>query len=164
MLPGTVASSREKTTMSTPKPDAALGEDALQRLEALAAKTRAGIRLTAGEALELRELRFLKAAARRAKERAAIAKARHQLEDRNKYRLGGLALAAGLKDWPDALLQAGFAWLAGLNDDEKAALRQTPAPADSVAGANGAAAPPLGFGGVPPPARPQAALAGKAGG
>ena len=146
--------------MSTPKPAAALDEDALKRLEALTTKTRAGIRLSAGEALELRELRGLQADARRAGERAAIAKARRQLEDQTRYRLGGLALAAGLKDWPDALLQAGFAWLAGLNDDKKAALRQTPAQVDSVAGANGAAKPALGFGGLPLPEGSPTALAG----
>ena len=76
----------------------------------------------------------MKAEVRHARERAANAEKRRRHEDRDKYRLGGLALAAGLKDWPDNLLAAGFAYLAGLSDREKAALLQRHANSNAAAG------------------------------
>ncbi len=108
-------------------------DTALRRLEALTARRKDGT-LSAGEALDLKDLRLLKAEVRHARERAAIAEKRRRHEDRDKYRLGGLALAAGLKDWPDNLLTAGFAYLAGLSDREKAALLQRHANSNAAAG------------------------------
>ena len=108
-------------------------DTALRRLEALVARRKDGT-LSAGEALDLRDLRLLKAEVQHARERAAIAEKRRRHEDRDKYRLGGLALAAGLKDWPDNLLTAGFAYLAGLSDREKAALLQRHANSNAAAG------------------------------
>ena len=108
-------------------------DTAMQRLEELVAKKRDGT-LSAEEDLDLREMRNQRAMARQAAEAAAIAEKRRQQEDRDKYRLGGLALAAGLKDWPDNLLAAGFARLAGLSDREKAALLQRHANSNAAAG------------------------------
>ena len=108
-------------------------DTALRRLEALVARRKDGT-LSAGEALDLKDLRVMKAEVRHARERAAIAEKRRRREDRDKYRLGGLALAAGLKDWPDNLLTAGFAYLAGLSDREKAALLQRHANSNAAAG------------------------------
>ncbi len=68
-----------------------------------------------------------------ARERATIAEKRRR-EDRDKYRLGGLAFDAGLRGWPDNLLTAGFAYLAGLSDREKAVLLQRHANSNAVAG------------------------------
>lgn len=108
-------------------------DTALRRLEALVARRKDGT-LSAGEALDLKDLRLLKAEVQHARERAAIAEKRRRHEDRDKYRLGGLALAAGLKDWPDDLLAVGFAYLAGLSDREKAALLQRHANSNAAAG------------------------------
>ena len=108
-------------------------DTALRRLEALTARRKDGT-LSAGEALDLKDLRVMKAEARQAAEAAAIAEKRRQHEDRDKYRLGGLALAAGLKGWPDNLLTAGFAYLASLSDREKAALLQRHANSNAAAG------------------------------
>ena len=108
-------------------------DTALRRLEALVARRKDGT-LSAGEALDLKDLRVMKDEARNVERRAANAEKRRRLEDRDKYRLGGLALAAGLKDWPDNLLTAGFAYLAGLSDREKAALLQRHANSNAAAG------------------------------
>ena len=117
-----MASHREEGTTSTNSKSAVFDDTALQRLNELAEKRKAGIRLTAAEGLELRELRVAKAAAQQAMERAAILKARRALADQTRYRLGGLALAAGLGDWPEELLKVGFARLAALTEHGKAAL------------------------------------------
>ena len=118
-----MASHREEGTTSTnSKSVAAFDDTALRRLNELAEKRKAGIRLTAAEGLELRELRVAKAAAQQAMERAAILKARRALADQTRYRLGDLALAAGLGDWPEELLKVGFARLAALTEHGKAAL------------------------------------------
>ena len=108
-------------------------DTALQQLEALVARRKTA-KLSAEEDLDLREMRNQRAMARQAAEAAAIAEKRRRHEDRDKYRLGGLALAAGLKDWPDNLLTAGFARLAGLRDREKAALLQRHANSNAAAG------------------------------
>ena len=108
-------------------------DTALQRLEALVAKKK-DAKLNADENLDLREMRNRRAMARQAAEAAANAEKRRRHEDRDKYRLGGLALAAGLKDWPDDLLAVGFAYLAGLSDREKAALLQRHANSNAAAG------------------------------
>ena len=108
-------------------------DTALRRLEALVAKEK-DAKLSAEEDLDLREMRNQRAMARQAAEAAAIAEKRRRHEDRDKYRLGGLALAAGLKDWPDNLLTAGFTRLAGLSDREKAALLQRHANSNAAAG------------------------------
>lgn len=108
-------------------------DTALQRLEALVARRKDGT-LSAGEALDLKDLRVMKDEARNVERRAANAEKRRRHEDRDKYRLGGLALAAGLKDWLDNLLTAGFAYLAGLSDREKAALLQRHADSNATAG------------------------------
>ena len=112
---------------------AVFDDTALRRLEALTARRKTA-KLSAEEDLDLREMRNRRAMARQAAEAAAIAEKRRQQEDRDKYRLGGLALAAGLKDWPDNLLTAGFAYLAGLSDREKAALLQRHANSNAAAG------------------------------
>ena len=116
-------------------------DTALQRLEALTAKRKDGT-LSAGEALDLKDLRVMKDEARNVERRAANAEKRRRHEDRDKYRLGGLAFDAGLKDWPDNLLTAGFAYLAGLSDREKAALLQRHANSNATVGAPAAAQPP----------------------
>ena len=108
-------------------------DTALRRLEALVAKKK-DAKLSADENLDLREMRNRRAMARQAAEAAANAEKRRRHEDRDKYRLGGLALAVGLKDWPDDLLTAGFAYLAGLSDREKAALLQRHANSNAAAG------------------------------
>ena len=109
-------------------------DTALQRLEALTAKRKDGT-LSAGEALDLKDLRVMKDEARNVERRAANAEKRRRHEDRDKYRLGDLAFDAGLRGWPDNLLTAGFAYLAGLSDREKAALLQRHANSNATAGA-----------------------------
>ena len=112
---------------------AVFDDTALRRLEALTARRKTA-KLSADENLDLREMRNRRAMARQAAEAAANAEKRRRHEDRDKYRLGGLALAAGLKDWPDDLLAVGFAYLAGLSDREKAALLQRHANSNAAAG------------------------------
>ena len=85
-------------------------DTALRRLEALVAR-RKDAKLSAGEALDLKDLRVMKAEVQHARERAAIAEKRRRHEDRDKYWLGGLAFAAGLKDWPDNLLKILFLYM-----------------------------------------------------
>lgn len=101
---------------------AGFDESSLKRLETLVAQSKTGGRLPAAEALELKELKLLKSAAEIAKGRAEIAVARRKIEDREKYRVGGLAVGAGLSAWPEDLLKGGFAMLAALSDAEKANL------------------------------------------
>lgn len=91
---------------------AGFDESALKRLEELVSKSKAGPKLPPTEALELKELKLLKSAAEIAKGRAEIAVAKRKIEDREKYRVGGLAVAAGLNSWTDAELKAAFATLA----------------------------------------------------
>ena len=98
-------------------------------------------KLTRAEVLEVRELRLLKAKARQAKEGAAIAQARRKLADQDRYRIGGLALAAGLGGWSAAELRAGFAFLAAMDAAQRAALPPVAANADSKAGGDAVAAP-----------------------
>lgn len=109
---------------------AGFDETALKRLEQLVTKSKASGKLPAPEALELKELKLLKSAAEIAKGRAEIAVARRKIEDREKYRVGGLAVAAGLSTWSDAELKGGFAMLNGLSNTVRAALaehgKQTP--------------------------------------
>jgi hypothetical protein len=90
---------------------AGFDESALKRLEALVSKSKAGSKLPPTEALELKELKLLKSAAEIAKGRAEIAVAKRKIEDREKYRVGGLAVAAGLNAWTDEELKAAFASL-----------------------------------------------------
>jgi hypothetical protein len=92
---------------------AGFDESALKRLEALVSKSKAGTKLPPTEALELKELKLLKSAAEIAKGRAEIALAKRKIEDREKYRIGGLAVAAGLSTWTDEKLKVAFADLAG---------------------------------------------------
>jgi hypothetical protein len=87
-------------------------EAALKRTQELTSKAKAGTKLSPAESLELKELKLLKAAAEIAKGRAEIAVAKRKIEDREKYRIGGLALAAGLNTWSDSALKVAFADLA----------------------------------------------------
>jgi hypothetical protein len=94
------------------------------------------------EALELKELKLLKSAAEIAKGRAEIAVAKRKIEDREKYRVGGLAVAAGLSAWTDAELKTAFASLvargnhAGADTGTKAAAQLNgPAETESASGA-----------------------------
>ena len=103
---------------------AGFDEMAMQRLAALTTQTRSGVKLTAAETLELKALKLQKTAAALAQSRAQLAVARRKLEDREKYRLGGLAFAAKLNDWPEDALQAGFAMLAAMSETEQAALAE----------------------------------------
>jgi hypothetical protein len=103
---------------------AGFDETALKRLEELVTKSKASGKLPAPEALELKELKLLKSAAEIAKGRAEIAVARRKIEDREKYRVGGLAVTAGLNAWTDAELKGGFAMLYGLSDAVRAALAE----------------------------------------
>ena len=80
-------------------------------MEALVSKSKAGTKLPPTEALELKELKLLKSAAEITKGRAEIAVAKRKIEDREKYRVGGLAVAAGLNAWTDEELKAAFARL-----------------------------------------------------
>lgn len=98
---------------------AGFDESPLARLETLVAKARAGNKLPANEALELKELKLLKSVAEIAKKRAEIAVARRKIDDREKYRIGGLAVAAGLAGWSDDALKAAFAKLAAHGQTEK---------------------------------------------
>ena len=90
---------------------AGFDETALKRLEALVTKSKTGGKLPATESLELKELKLLRQTAEIAKSRASIAVAKRKIEDREKYRVGGLAVAAGLSAWSDAELKAAFASL-----------------------------------------------------
>ena len=103
---------------------AGFDELAMQRLAALTTQARSGVKLTAAEALELKELKLQKTAAALAQSRAQLAVARRKLEDREKYRLGGLAFAARLNDWSEDALRAGFAMLAAMSETEQAALAE----------------------------------------
>jgi hypothetical protein len=109
---------------------AAFDETALKRLEALVSKSRSGSKLPATEALELKELKLLKSAAELAKGRAELATARRKMDDREKYRIGGIAIAAGLSSWTDAELKDGFAKLAASGPEQRSSLDRT-AHADS---------------------------------
>ncbi|HQT65544.1 MAG: hypothetical protein B7Z75_13325 [Acidocella sp. 20-57-95] len=91
---------------------AGFDESALKRLEELVSKSKAGPKLPPTEALELKELKLLKSAAEIAKGRAEIAVTKRKIEDREKYRVGGLAVAAGLSTWSDEDLKAAFVLLA----------------------------------------------------
>ena len=104
---------------------AGFDEAALRRLEALAAKSKTGDKLPAPEALELKELKLLRQTAEIAKSRASIAVAKRKIEDREKYRVGGLAVTAGLSRWNDDELKGGFAMLAGLNAGARAEFAET---------------------------------------
>ena len=101
---------------------AGFDEAALRRLEALATKSKTIGKLPANEALELKELKLLRQTAEIAKSRASIAVAKRKIEDREKYRVGGLAVAAGLSRWNDDELKGGFAMLAELTDTAKSDL------------------------------------------
>ena len=101
---------------------AGFDEAGMDRLAELTSKVKAGLKLTAPEALEVKELKLLRAAAELAKGRAQLAVARRKIEDREKYRLGGLALAAKLNGWPEDALRGGFAMLAAMSASEQAAL------------------------------------------
>lgn len=101
---------------------AGFDEAALRRLEALATKSKTNGKLPAPEALELKELKLLRQTAEIAKSRANIAVAKRKIEDREKYRVGGLAVAAGLSRWNDDELKGGFAMLAELVDTARSDL------------------------------------------
>ena len=101
---------------------AGFDEAAMQRLAALTAQARSGVKLNAAEALEVKELKLQKSAAALAQSRAQLAVARRKIEDREKYRLGGLAFAAQLNGWPEDALRGGFAMLAAMSETEQAAL------------------------------------------
>lgn len=103
---------------------AGFDETALQRLEALVTKSKMAGKLPEAEALELKELKVLKSAAKIATERAEIAKAKRKMADREKYRVGGLAVAAGLSTWSDDELKGGFTMLASLSETMRAALAE----------------------------------------
>ncbi len=90
---------------------AGFDESALKRLEELVSKSKAGPKLPPIEALELKELKLLKSAAEIAKGRAEIEVAKRKMKDREKYRVGGLAVEAGLGAWSDDDLKAAFATL-----------------------------------------------------
>ena len=90
---------------------AGFDESALKRLEELVSKSKAGPKLPPAEALELKELKLLKSAAEIAKSRAEIEVAKRKMKDREKYRVGGLAIEAGLGAWSDNELKAAFASL-----------------------------------------------------
>jgi hypothetical protein len=91
---------------------AGFDESALKRLEELVSKSKAGPKLPPTEALELKELKLLKSAAEIAKGRAQIAVAKRKMDDRQKYRIGALAFAAGLNTWTDEEWKVVFASLA----------------------------------------------------
>ena len=101
---------------------AGFDETALKRLEALVAKSKTGGKLPASEALALKELKLLRQAAEIAKSRAGLAVAKRKIEDREKYRVGGLAVTAGLSRWNDDELKGGFAMLLELSDTVRAEL------------------------------------------
>ena len=122
------------------QPMSVFSQAAEDRLKELLEKRKRD-KLTGAEALEVRELRLLKAKAQQAKERAAIEQARRQLADRERYRLGSLVLAAGLGGWSEAELRAGFASLAAMDAAQRAALPPVAANADSKAGGDAVAAP-----------------------
>ena len=87
---------------------AGFDESALKRLEELVSKSKAGPKLPPVEALELKELKLLKSAAEIAKGRTEIEVAKRKMKDREKYRVGGLAVEAGLGAWSDDDLKAAF--------------------------------------------------------
>ena len=122
------------------QPTSVFNQAAEDRLKELLEK-RKHDKLTRAEALEVRELQLLKAAAELAKKRAVWAADRRKLADRDRYRIGGFALTAGLGGWPDAELQAGFAVLAAMDVAQRAALLLVAANADSKAGGDAVAAP-----------------------
>ena len=122
------------------QPMSVFNQAAEDRLKELLEKRKRD-KLTRAEALEVRELQLLKAAAELAKKRAACAADRRKLADRDRYRLGGLALAAGLGGWSAAELQAGFAFLAAMDATQRAELPPVAANADSKAGGDAVAAP-----------------------
>ena len=135
------------------QPVSVFNQAAEDRLKELLEKRKRD-KLTGAEALEVRELRLLKAKAQQAKERAAIEQARRQLADRERYRLGSLVLAAGLGGWSEADLRAGFASLAKMDAAQRAALPPVAANADSKAGDDAVATPVTSA--TAPPAQAQA--------
>jgi hypothetical protein len=115
LLPGREAAKHAATiAISVTKQElqmAGFDESALKRLEELLSKSKAGPKLPPIEALELKELKLLKSAAEIAKGRAEIEVAKRKMKDREKYRVGGLAVEAGLGAWSDDDLKAAFASL-----------------------------------------------------
>ena len=128
------------STAALKQPVSVFNQASEDRLKELLEKRKRD-KLTGAEALEVRELRLLKDKARQAKEGAAIAQARRQLADQDRYRLGGFALTAGLGGWSAAELQAGFAFLAAMDAAQRAALPPVAANAGSKAGGDAVAAP-----------------------
>ena len=122
------------------QPVSVFNQAAEDRLKELLEKRKRD-KLTRAEALEVRELQLLKAAAELAKKRAALAADCRKLADQDRYRIGGFALTAGLGGWSDAELRAGFAFLAAMDAVQKAALPPVAANADSKAGGDAVAAP-----------------------
>ena len=122
------------------QPASVFNQAAEDRLKELLEK-RKHDKLTRAEALEVRELQLLKAAAELAKKRAVWAADRRKLADGDRYRIGGFALTAGLGGWSDAELRAGFAFLAAMDATQRAELPPVAANADSKAGGDAVAAP-----------------------
>jgi len=101
---------------------AGFDDSALKRLEELTSRSRTGSKLPPTEALELRELKLLKSAADISKRRAEIAVAKRKIAQGQKYRIGGLAVAAGLDSWTDDDLKAAFASLKARDNSPAAGL------------------------------------------
>lgn len=120
---------------------AGFDETALRRLEALVTKSKTGGKLPATEALELKELKLMRQTAEIAKSRADLAVAKRKIEDREKYRVGGLAVAAGLTRWNDDELKGGFAMLFELSDTVRAELAIKGKQAKAAADASGVLVP-----------------------
>ena len=80
------------------------------RLRHLATKST----LTSLERLELDDLLLRQSSLRISKQRTGVAGSRRKVENRIKFRLGALALQAGLADWSDDELRGVFAAAAKL--------------------------------------------------
>ena len=75
--------------------------------------------LTEIERLELEEMLNVRASLKAAQVRTGLAGARRKLENRMKYRLGALAMNAGLANWTDLELIGAFAAVAAVTTTQR---------------------------------------------
>ena len=76
--------------------------------------------LTSLERLELDDLLLRQSSLRIAKQRTGVAGSRRKVENRLKFRLGALALQAGLADWSDDELRGVFSAASRLTTTQRA--------------------------------------------
>lgn len=100
-----------KLTTRVPRMTIEIGD----RLTELKAR-KAAKALTAAERLELQELTLKQKRLKLAREEAAHAQAKRKLDNQLRYKLGGLAVAAGVENWDEATLRGALLSIARTTD------------------------------------------------